>query len=153
MARADSLYQGSWNGVEFLFLDAGWNPGLRGQLHEYPDRDDGYFERLGKRKSQLTLDVFLVGDDWMQQRKDLEEAFGSGEGTLVHPVAGRMSAICLDVRIQETVTELGRVGLTVTLIPGNTPLESAATDTGADVDKASGDASDAADGDFDQAFA
>ncbi len=43
MARVDSLYQGSslWNGVEFLFLDAGWNPGLRGQLHEYPDSDQG----------------------------------------------------------------------------------------------------------------
>jgi prophage DNA circulation protein len=80
MSRVDNIYQGSWNGVEFLCLDAGWSFGQRGQLHEYPDRDKGYFEPLGARTDQYTLDIFLVGDDWVQQRQDLVTAFKANNG-------------------------------------------------------------------------
>jgi prophage DNA circulation protein len=153
MARVDSLQQGSWNGVVFQYLDAGWNPGLRGQLHEYPNRDQGYFEPLGKRTAQFTLDVFVVGDDWIQQRQALAQAFGSGTGTLIHPLDGRMSAICIDVQIKETVTELGRVGLTVTFLPGNQAQQPAQPDTGGGIDTASSTAQTASQATFSNSFA
>jgi prophage DNA circulation protein len=151
--RADSLLDGSWNGLPFKYQDASFSYGRRGQMHEYADRDDPYFEDLGRRARQYTLDIFLVGDDWVQQRLYLASEFEKGKGTLVHPTEGRMQATCLSVELRETVTELGRVDLSVTILPDSLPLAPPLRDSGSDVDSASAAATSASQSDFNGSFA
>jgi prophage DNA circulation protein len=142
MGRADKLLKASFRGVEFAYLDASSDHGRRGQLHEYPGSDDSYFEDLGLKTRQYTLDVFVLGDDWQAQTKSLLAAFEArGPGILVHPVDGRLQVNCLSAKRSETVTALGKADFTVTFVPtGSASGSGASTDTGGASDNAAANA-------------
>ncbi|MEE1920283.1 DNA circularization N-terminal domain-containing protein [Pseudomonas asiatica] len=87
----DSLLPASFRGVAFEVEQASMPTGQRGQLHEFVQRDDPFFEQLGKRSQPHRLTAFVIGPDCFERRDKLLEALEKpGAGELVHPWLGRM---------------------------------------------------------------
>lgn len=87
----DSLLPASFRGVGFVVDAAAVPVGRKGQLHEYPKRDEPYFEQMGKQSQVHKLTAFVIGKDCFDQRDKLLEALEKeGAGELVHPWLGRM---------------------------------------------------------------
>ena len=83
--------------------------GRRQALHEYPFRDDVWVEDLGRATRITSFRGFLVGDDVDDQLKDMIAATEQdGDGTLVHPALGAMTASLMDFTARD-VAEQGRV--------------------------------------------
>ena len=63
-ARFDPLsaLEGSFRGFPFKIAHERGEGGRRGPLHEYPDRDEPFFEDLGRRAKRFELNVYFVGD-------------------------------------------------------------------------------------------
>jgi prophage DNA circulation protein len=62
-ARFDPLsaLEGSFLGFPFKIARERGEGGRRGPVHEYPDRDEPYFEDLGRRARRWELNVYFVG--------------------------------------------------------------------------------------------
>lgn len=87
----DSLLKASFRGVSFEIENTSMPAGQRGQLHEFVQRDEPYFEQLGKRAQVHKLTAFIIGPDCFERRDKLLEALEMpGAGELVHPWLGRM---------------------------------------------------------------
>lgn len=91
MTWRDSLLKASFRGVSFEIENTSMPAGQRGQLHEFVQRDEPYFEQLGKRAQVHKLTAFVIGADCFERRDQLLEALEKpGAGELVHPWLGRM---------------------------------------------------------------
>lgn len=109
MAWRDTLQPGSFRGVPFEVESHNHSTGRRGQLHEYPFRDQPFFEDLGRKTREFTIDVFLIGDFYAGQRDALLAACEqSGAGTLIHPYLGSKQVVCTNCTVSERIDE-GRV--------------------------------------------
>lgn len=87
----DGLLPASFRGVAFEVDQASMPAGQRGQLHEFVQRDEPFFEQLGKRAQVHKLTAFIIGPDCFERRDKLLEALEApGAGELVHPWLGRM---------------------------------------------------------------
>jgi hypothetical protein len=53
--------EGSFRGFPFLYSRERKPGGQRGPLHEYPDRDEPYFEGLGRKAKQYDLTIYFIG--------------------------------------------------------------------------------------------
>ncbi len=92
--------------------------GQKGQLHEYPQRDDPYFEQLGKQAQVHTMTAWVIGDDCFERRDKLLEALQTpGPGELVHPWLGRMQVKVGDCNLSHELTAGGMVSLDLTFYP------------------------------------
>lgn len=106
---ASARLPASWRGVRFKVRETEIKRGRRQALHEYPFRDDVWVEDLGRATRITSFRGFLVGDDVDEQLKDLIVATeGDGEGTLVHPALGTITASIMDFTARD-VAEQGRV--------------------------------------------
>jgi len=103
------LQPGSWRGVPFLCRDTSNDAGQRLAKFEFPDSDTVYVQSLGRGIKEFRLEIYVAGDDYMDQRAALEEALDAdGPGTLVHPYRGPVQVFCQHpVRLKETA-EQGR---------------------------------------------
>ena len=90
MSWRDRLLPASFRGVGFWVDQAKTPVGHKGQLHEYPQRDQPFFEGLGQQAKVHDLTAFIVGADCLEQRDLLLQALEQGSGELVHPWLGRM---------------------------------------------------------------
>lgn len=87
----DRLRDASFRGVPFSVEDDDASFGRRVQLHEYPNRDKPYTEDLGRAARRLTINAYVIGGDYADQRNRLIAAVETnGPGTLVHPQYGEM---------------------------------------------------------------
>lgn len=87
----DKLRDASFRGVPFSVEDDEGEFGRRVQVHEYPNRDKPFTEDLGRAARRLTINAYLVGSDYSDQRDRLIAAIETpGPGTLVHPHYGEM---------------------------------------------------------------
>lgn len=86
----ESLLPASFAGVKFWVDKASVPVGRKGALHEYPQRDQAYFESLGRQAQVHELTGFIVGADCFTQRDRLLAALAKGSGELLHPWLGRM---------------------------------------------------------------
>ncbi|MDL4912581.1 MAG: DNA circularization N-terminal domain-containing protein [Enterobacterales bacterium endosymbiont of Blomia tropicalis] len=87
----DRLRDASFRGVPFSVEDDDASFGRRVQLHEYPNRDKPYTEDLGRAARRLTINAYVIGGDYADQRDRLIAAVETnGPGTLVHPQYGEM---------------------------------------------------------------
>lgn len=87
----DRLRDASFRGVPFSVDDDDASFGRRVQLHEYPKRDKPYTEDLGRAARRLTINAYVIGDDYADKRDRLIAAVETeGPGTLVHPQYGEM---------------------------------------------------------------
>ncbi|WP_440811149.1 DNA circularization protein [Pseudomonas syringae] len=119
----DSLLPASFRGIGFFIEKAVVPVGRKGQLHEFPQRDEPYFESLGKQSQVHTLTAFIVGRDCFEQRDKLLQALEEeGAGELVHPWLGRMQVQVGECSITHNLAEGGIVRLELKFYPAN-PLK------------------------------
>lgn len=85
------LRDASFRGVPFSVEDDESSFGRRVQVHEYPNRDKPFTEDLGRATRRITINAYIVGDEYADQRDKLITAIETaGPGTLVHPFYGEM---------------------------------------------------------------
>ncbi|QVK31794.1 DNA circularization protein [Pseudomonas syringae] len=119
----DSLLPASFRGVGFFIEKAVVPAGRKGQLHEFPQRDEPYFESLGKQSKVHTLTGFIVGPDCFEQRDRLLQALEQeGAGELVHPWLGRLPVQVGECGVTHNLSEGGLVRLDLKFYPAN-PLK------------------------------
>ncbi|WP_233863478.1 DNA circularization protein [Paraburkholderia adhaesiva] len=111
-----ALQTASWRGVPFAVRGATLRAGRRVAMHEYPYRDDVWVEDLGRAGRRITLTGFLLqdaaygGGDVIAQRAAMIaacETEDKGDGELVHPSLGRVTASLLEFECEES-SEHGR---------------------------------------------
>jgi prophage DNA circulation protein len=107
----------SFRGVEFKVEAHDASFGRRKQTHEYPQRDKPFTEDLGRKAREFSIDGYVIGEDYDQQRDRLiavcEEA---DSGELVHPYLGSLDVECLGLSVRETSGEMRMARLTLTFI-------------------------------------
>lgn len=119
----DELLPASFRGISFLIPQASVPVGMKGQLHEFPQRDEPYFEQLGKQSQVHRLTIWIIGDDCFERRDKFLEAIQTpGAGELVHPWLGRMQAKAGEAEMTHDFQQGGMVSLLVTFYP-DTPLK------------------------------
>lgn len=107
MSWIDNLQDASLRGVPFKVDEDEATFGRRVQVHEYPNRDKPWAEDMGRATRRFSVQAYLVGDDYFEQRNRLIEAVEkSGSCTLVHPFYGEMTVTVTDeVRVSHTKDE------------------------------------------------
>lgn len=105
----DELYSSSFRGVPFHVQVADGQFARRHEVHEFPGRDGAVVEDFGRAPDRFTLDAFVIGADWLAQKRRLIEACtGSAAragGTLVHPWFGALAVYCTACRVSESNRE------------------------------------------------
>lgn len=108
MSWRDQLRPGSWRGAAFMVKDHTAEGGRRGELHEFPEREQPWFEDLGGKAKRWSIEAVVVGKGYMAERDALLAACGvAGAGTLVHPFLGMLSVVCETYSLRETTEEGG----------------------------------------------
>lgn len=114
----DDLLPASFRGINFLIEQAAVPVGRKGQLHEYPQRDEPFFESLGKQSQVHKVSAYVIGDDCFERRDKLLEALEKeGAGELVHPWLGRMLVDVGECDLTHSRTEGGMARLELTFYP------------------------------------
>lgn len=132
MAWRDKLQKGSFRGAPFHWQKADGEVGRKSARHDYPQRDDAYIEDMGKAPREFTLEVFVLGAEYMAARDKLIAACEEpGPGTLVHPTMGTVRvALSGKVRISETTDEGGMCRFTLPFVlAGENKYPTASADT------------------------
>lgn len=132
MSWRDKLQKGSFRGAPFLWQKAEAEVGRRTARHDYPLRDDAYFEDMGRSPREFTLEVFVIGPEYMDARDTLVSALEEpGYGTLVHPTMGTLSVqLSGKARISESTDEGGMARFTLPFVlAGENKLPSSYIDT------------------------
>lgn len=105
----DGFRQGSFRGVSFFIESHEFAGGRRAVEHEFPSKDVGNTEDIGRRLRGFSLEVYVLGDDYFQSRDDLIDALeAEGAGELIHPYLGTKSVQVFDFSVSETASE-GRI--------------------------------------------
>lgn len=113
----DRLLPASFRGVPFWVDQAKTPVGQKGQLHEYPQRDQPFFEGLGQQAKIHDLTAFIVGADCLEQRDRLLKALEEGSGELVHPWLGRMQVKVGECEMTQSRQEGGLVTFSLKFYP------------------------------------
>lgn len=122
MSWRDRLLPASFRGVGFWVDQAKTPVGHKGQLHEYPQRDQPFFEGLGQQAKIHELTAFIVGPDCLEQRDRLLKALEQGSGELVHPWLGRMQVKVGECDMTQTRQDGGLVTFALKFYPDQ-PLQ------------------------------
>jgi prophage DNA circulation protein len=148
------MQKGSFRGVPFLTTKSDGQIGRRNVVNEYPNKDEAYVEDMGLKARVFTLDIFVLGDDYMTARDTLEAAFEKeGPGELVHPWRGRMTVSVTDCRPSESIDQGGRQSWSVTFTQtGENKQPNIRPDTAAIVDITADNAIAASENDFAETF-
>ena len=104
----DQLQPASFRGVPFGVEGAAGQAGRRNASHEYPFRDVGWIEDLGRSQRRFQITGFVNGDDVIAQRDRMFAAVEApGDGELVHPTLGRVQVSLMGFEWEES-RERGR---------------------------------------------
>lgn len=134
MAWQDQLQPGSFRGAPFEVLGNQAAFGRRGVLHEYPLRDVPWFEDLGQRARENTLDVVVLGTNYLAKRDALIAAIETaGPGLLVHPYYGEMQVAVTDCRVSESTDAGGVARFTITFVQAGVSKEPRAVSSTPDI--------------------
>ena len=108
MGWKEDLQPASFRGVPFHVTDDGGTGGRRGTLHEYPQRDNPYFEDMGRKGRGKTITGFVIGENYIQARDALLDALeAAGPGELIHPTFGSLTVSVPDFSYRQSNTEGG----------------------------------------------
>lgn len=100
--------KGSFRGIPFLIEDnQDINGGRRLVSHEYPLRNDGLVEDLGKKQRGYDVNCLVIGDDYLEQAEKLINALeADGKGTLDHPFWGKKEVFVESYRCNSSTASL-----------------------------------------------
>lgn len=95
MGWRDRLQAASFRGVAFEYRSDDLSGiGRRNQLNDYPKRDQGYVEDMGRGTERIDIEAILIGKDYLAQLDELLKALrAAGPGELVHPFYGRLQVM------------------------------------------------------------
>ena len=132
MSWRQQLQMASFRGVPFAVDGHEAVVGRRGQVHEFPQRDTPYVEDLGRRARVFTVEAYVLGALYLQERDRLIRALEvKGPGTLVHPYFGEMSVSLVDCKLREGTAEGGVARLTLQFVEaGSATFPTTKDDTG-----------------------
>lgn len=130
---------GSFRGVPFETTSADGTTGRRLAIHEFINRDLPYAEDLGRSRREYSLSMFVLGDDYFDQRDRLLRALETpGIGTLVHPTLGELEVVVQSVRYNERREDGRMATFNVTFFEAGRPrYPTAEVDTGESVTESS----------------
>ena len=95
MPWKDRLTEASFRGVTFKVEVGGKSGGRRVAPHEWPKKEVGYAEDMGRRSRRFRVSGYVIGDDYHLQRDALEAALDKeGAGTLKLPTSDAQQVIC-----------------------------------------------------------
>ncbi len=116
-AWRERLLSASFRGVEFGVTKASDDVGRRTVRHDYPQRDDPYVEDLGRAPRVISLTGFVLGEDYMTRRDDLQKALDTpGPGTLVHPWYGSVTVAVTSARVEHSASDGGMAVFTLAFV-------------------------------------
>lgn len=122
----DQLLPASFRGISFLIPQSSVPVGMKGQLHEFPQRDTPFFEQMGKQSQVHKMTAWVIGDDCFERRDKLVEALEKpGAGELVHPWLGRMQVKVGECEMSHDLMGGGMVSFDLTFYP-DLPLKTPA---------------------------
>lgn len=105
----DKLRSGSFRGVAFKTKSHQYDSGRHDVGHEFPKRNESNTEDLGQRLPKFSLDLYVLGDDYFEQRDALMRALDEeGPGELIHPYLGTRQVQVGKYTLTETAEE-GRI--------------------------------------------
>ncbi|KGQ29175.1 DNA circularization protein [Gallibacterium anatis] len=88
--------KGSFAGVPFFIEESqSIDGGRRLVKHEYPLKDEGLTEDLGKKLRSYNVACLVIGDDHIKQAEKLIDALEKGVGELKHPYFGTVE-VCVE---------------------------------------------------------
>lgn len=154
MAWTENLRPASFRGVPFKVEAHDAQGGRRTVKHEFPLRDKPYVEDMGRRAKDFSVDAYVVGDDYMQQRDALLRACDEpGSAELVHPYLGTLQVVCTGWALRESKSEgrMARFSLSFTE-SGEAAFPSDSIDAPAQADIAADAAKETAISDFERMF-
>lgn len=104
----DDLRPASFRGASFFVAEDKGDYGRRGPVHEYPMRDDPYFEDLGEKKRTFNVNGYLAGDNWIAQKDALVAACTArGPAILQLPTEQAQLVACLHLSVSRTKDACG----------------------------------------------
>lgn len=129
--------KGTFRGVPFWMIeDATLTGGRRIVRHEYPLRDDGQTEDMGRALRQYAFTAVVLGDDYFDQRDALIEALeAEGVAELVHPNWGTLNVQIETYTVRESCGALGTAIFSITFSPeadDTAPIETEDTQLNSD---------------------
>lgn len=94
MAWQDNYLQAQFRNAKFFISSADYTTGRRTAEHIYPRANLTDYEDLGQAPKKFSLDAYVLGDDYFEQREALETALDTGgPGILVHPYRGVFNVV------------------------------------------------------------
>lgn len=109
--------QASFRGIPFHVASSSLRLSHRIDKKSYPFGKRGLVTDMGVNDDEFQEAIFLLGDDVLQRRKALEDAFRViGPGKYVHPTRGTLDVVVETVDGDEKLTELGVADFTVTFV-------------------------------------
>lgn len=117
MGWRDRYVQGSFRGIPFQIEIGEDERSQRMVVHEFPGRDKPYIEKLGKKATPFTIEAYLVGDDYLEQRDLLQDAFtATGPGKLVHPFYGELTVEAKTIKTRHVKSDMRMVYISMEFI-------------------------------------
>ena len=118
MSWRDKLRTGSWRGVTFYITSSDTTLGRRTARHDFPFQELPIIEDIGRQATEWSLEVMVIGPDYMAARDALMAALcAPGVGLLSHPYLGVINAIVSGaVKMRESSAEGGKATFTVTWV-------------------------------------
>jgi prophage DNA circulation protein len=105
----DNLVPATFRGVPFHWDTTSRRGGRRVAKFELPKKNRGYLEDLGRRLGEFPMTGYVLGENYMDLRAQLEEALDAdGPGTLQHPYRGALTVIC-ETWLSNEVQKEGRM--------------------------------------------
>ncbi|HWJ72596.1 MAG TPA: DNA circularization N-terminal domain-containing protein [Kaistia sp.] len=138
MSWRDRLRPAFFRGVPFHVDEDEINGGRRVVPHEYPKRNTGYSEDMGRRLRAYRVRGYLIGADYdLVARLMLAALEADGSGLLVLPLVGEDTVLAVNFSYVETREEGGYGTFDMDFIQEGQPVAaSAGVDTGAAVNTA-----------------
>lgn len=130
MAWRDELRPASFRGAAFKVATTEHSGGRRGELTEFPQRDQPFWEDLGRKARAWSVEAIVIGPDYLAARNALIRALETeGPGELVHPSFGTVSvALAAPFRVSETDKEGGMAAFSLEFVEAGAALTPAVLD-------------------------
>ncbi|ATG74325.1 hypothetical protein AN401_11755 [Zobellella denitrificans] len=110
--------QGRFRGVPFWLQSDDLEGGRRVVRHQYPHKDDGRTEDLGRAMRQWSFEAVVLGPDYLEQRDALLEALeAAGPGELEHPYWGMLQVQVDQFRLRQSSRAGGSATFSITVLP------------------------------------
>lgn len=126
------LQPASYNGVAFHVETGMRAGGRRIALHEFPKRDTPYAEDMGRKAKRFTVQAYVIGPDYEDQRDALIAQFEKeGSGRLVLPTSFDDKTVVVEnYSITENRQRGGYAEMSITFVEAGKDLwQQATTDT------------------------